>query len=264
MMQAPNISLYSHLCPVDHGGTALQISGWQCDAAEQLPLVCLHDLGEAAATYRGAIELIASNGGSTYGFDMRGHGKGRAGAIGAKSIKLLQRDLLQVVALVKHHEQGEAPVILANGLSSVIAIRLALTYPKLVGGLILIDPPHPESTSVSRFRQGATKFLAEFMPDIELPARFLSARKIIRAQNAGSMAPAAAHELVEAVAKIPEQLALLSLKCLIIAATPEREGLWREEALSFAGPAGVSCKVVQSAVGIGSLPVNIISRWLRK
>ncbi len=264
MIQQPNISIYSHLCPVDHGGTSLQISGWQCEAAGQLPLVCLHDLGECAATYRGAMELIASNGGSAYGFDMRGHGKGRSGAIRAKSMKLLQRDLLQVVALVKHHEKGEAPVIMANGLSSVIAIRLALTYPKLVAGLILIDPPHPESTSVSRFRQGATKFLAEVVPDIELPAKLLSARKIIRAQNAGSMAPAAAHELVEAVAEIPDQLAMLSAKCLIIAATPERETLWRKEALSFSGPASSGCTVVQSAMGIGSLPVNIISRWLQK
>lgn len=264
MIHAPNISIYSHLCPVDHGGTSLQITGWQCEAAEQLPLVCVHDIGEAAATYRGAMELIASNGGSSYGFDMRGHGKGRNGAIRSKSIKLLQRDLLQVVALVKHHEKGEAPVILANGLSSVIAVRLALAYPKLVGGLILIDPPHPESTSVSRFRQGATKFLAEFMPDIELPARLLSARKIVRAQNAGSMAPAAAHELVEAVAGISEQLAMLSTKCLIIAATPEREILWHKETMSFSGSACASCTVVQSAVGVGSLPVNIISRWLQK
>lgn len=263
MMNSANISMFSHSCPVDHAGTALQISGWKCDNAGQFPVVCLHDLGESAVIYRGALEILASDGGSTYGFDMRGHGDGRSGAINARSIKLLQRDLLQVVALVKHYEGGESPVLMANGLSSVIALRLALTYPKLVGGLILVDPPHQEATTVSRLRHGATKFLAEFMPDIELPARILSAKRIIRAQNSGAMAPAAAHELVESVAGIPAQLAKLSTRCLIVAATAENELLWRKEVCSFSG-AGTSCEVVRSAIGAGSLPVHILSQWLQK
>ena len=262
MINAPDISLYSHACPVDHAGTVLQISGWKCDNALQVPVVCLHDLGETSALYRGALELLATNGGSAYGFDMR-----RSGAIGVKSMRVLQRDLLQVIALVKHHEAGEAPVLLANGLSAVIAIRLALTYPKLVSGLILVDPPHPEATAVSRLRLGATRFLAEILPDVKLPSRLLSAKRIIRAQNAGSMAPVAAHELVEAVAEIPGQLAKLPVRCRILVSSAVSEELWLKDVMSLSG-AGTSCEVVLVSAGAGvfsgSLPVHIMCEWLRK
>lgn len=266
MIPSSHISIFSLACPVDHSGTALQVNGWKCDEPVQVPLVCLHDLGESASIYRGAMELIASHGGSTFGFDMRGHGRGRPGAISAGSIRVLQRDLLQVVALVKHQESGQAPVVLANGLSSVLALRLAIAYPKLVSGLILIDPPHPAATSVSRFRQGATRFLAEVIPDLELPARMLSAKRILKPQVAASMAPAAAHELVESVALIPGQVAKLpglDVRCLIVSSNPSTEALWREEAETRTG-AMRDCEVAGSPVGTGSLPVHIISRWLRK
>jgi pimeloyl-ACP methyl ester carboxylesterase len=265
MIPSSHISIFSQTCPVDHSGTAVQISGWKCDEGAQAPVICLHDLGESASIYRGALELLAANGGSAFGFDMRGHGRGRPGAISAGSIRTFQRDLLQVVALVKHQESGKAPVLLVNGLSSVLALRLALGYPKLVSGLILVDPPHPAATSVSRLRHGATRFLAEVMPDVELPAKVLSAKRILKPQVAAAMAPAAAHELVESVALIPDQLAKLSglsIKCLVISSNPATEVLWREEIESRAGRVD-DCEVVGSPVGTGSLPVHIISQWLR-
>jgi len=266
MIPSSHISILSQNCPVDHSGTALQISGWKCDETAQAPIVCLHDIGESAAIYRGAIELLALNGISAFGFDMRGHGRGRPGAISAGSIRTLQRDLLQVVALVKHQESGLAPVLLVNGLSAVLALRLALTYPKLVSGLVLVDPPHPAATAVSRLRRGATRFLAEVVPDVELPAKVLSAKRILKPQVAASMAPAAARELVDSVALIPDQLAKLSgfsIRCLVISSNPATENLWRGELESRAGRVD-ECEVVGSPVGTGSLPVHVISDWLRQ
>lgn len=262
-MDSAIITPFVHHCPVDHSGTMLHVAGWQSDDSN--PVLCLHDFGESASLYKPALELLACAGVSAYGYNMRGHGDDQNGFSGAKGLQIYQRDLLQVAALVKHAEDGRAPVILANGLSCILALRLARAYPKIVGGLILIDPPHHSAAEVSRFRHGFTKALADLVPAVVLPVKILSAKNIMRTSSQGSMSAGTAHELFESVARIPaeiSELTALDVRSLIVVHDREHRKLWLNDL--------ISCGVKTSRLSVqfdpsgpaGYIPAHLIAGWI--
>lgn len=292
------ITPFVHSCPVDHSGTVVQVAGWHSNwtqieaktsgnprrttgpgataatqdgsiesaaSSSSYPVLCLHDFGESASLYKGALEFLAGAGVSAYGFDMRGHGDNQAGFTGARGLQAFQRDLLQVAALVKHAEDGLAPVLVANGLSGILALRVAKAYPRLVGGVIMIDPPHHSIAEVSRLRHGFTKALAEFLPDLELPVKLLSAKKILRAAANGPMSAATAHELFEAVAKIPGQLSDLAeagCKCLVIVHNRDQRKVWLDDMSESRGKNPRLTVQYDPSGPPGYLPIQLISEWM--
>lgn len=262
---------FSHKCPVDHSGSAVTVTGWQSSDASLAPLVFLHEPGDSSAACRTDAEMMSSLGVSTYFFDMAApqRWRDRAYSGGRSALQVMQRDLLQVLALVKHNEGGRAPVVVAFGNAAMIAVELSIKYPRLTGGLVLVDPPHGERIGVSSLRQNATRLLAEVAPGVELPARLLAARKVVgsgASRAIRSMTPLMAQEWFLAAGNLAGKLARVDCGCLIVCASADGVSLWQKTIFALDG-AGKRCEVTGSparqTANSSRIPFQSLSRWLQ-
>lgn len=268
--QKVQITNFSHKCPVDHSGASVTLMGWQCTDANVPPLLFLHEPGDSSAACRADAEMMSSLGMSAYFFDMAGPSRWRDKiySVGRSALQVLQRDLLQVLALVKHNEKGRAPVVVAFGNAALLAVDISIKYPRLTGGLVLVDPPHAERVAVSALRQNATRLLAEVAPGIELPSRLLAARKVVGASAARtirSMTPLMAQEWFHAAGGLSQKLTRVDCNCLIIAAGADAVLLWQKTIQALDG-AGKRCEVSEAPAiqkANSRIPLQCLSRWLQ-
>lgn len=170
-------------CPVEHDGTAVYVKGWRAENNDRCPIVFIHDLGEHVGLYRQVGRRFAEEGYSFYGFDLRGHGRtGRAlGHIG--HFDVLIKDLLQVVAWVKHRSQ-HPPVIVGQGLGAIIALFFQSQHAHLMRGLVLMTPTWHHSDYLSVPKRVLIHVLAELFPTMRLPKRLTPKYLLAKVQEA--------------------------------------------------------------------------------
>ena len=169
-------------CPVEHDGTAVYVKGWRADTNDRYPIVFIHDLGEHVGMYRQVGRRFAEQGYSFYGFDLRGHGRtGRAlGHIG--HFDVLIKDLLQVVAWVRHRSQ-HSPVIVGQGLGAIIALFFQSQYAHLMRGLVLMTPTWHHNDYLSVPKRALIHILAELFPTLRLPKRLTPKYLLAKVQD---------------------------------------------------------------------------------
>jgi len=156
-------------CPVDHSGTSVYLKGWLTDDCEFPPLVFVHDLGEHIGKYRKmAIDLNADRC-NFYGFDLRGHG--RSGRMLGHITRFddLVKDLLQVVAWVKHKEKGRQPILVGQGIGALVIVHFLATHKNLVQGAAIAAPSFTLSHKVRGWKRMLIRTLSEIIPTLRMP-----------------------------------------------------------------------------------------------
>lgn len=156
-------------CTVDHSGATVHVKGWLIPAGGLRPIVFVHDLGEEIALYEAAALQFRAAGYPVYGFDLRGHGQSGRRLGHVPKFQTLVNDLLQVVAWVRHRENGRHPVIVGHGLGALVAIYFHKSHPKFCAAVVLSAIPLSLKTPVSRFERFLIRTLAEIYPTMKLP-----------------------------------------------------------------------------------------------
>ena len=99
------------------------------------PLLLLHGIISDASFFDGAAESLGAHF-RTIWYDRRGYGASEAPADGDYSVAAQVEDAAQVL----REQVGEPAWVFGNSAGGLIAVALALTHPKLVRGLVLLEP----------------------------------------------------------------------------------------------------------------------------
>ena len=104
---------------------------------EGRPILFLHGITENAEAFLPVMKLLPENY-YLIALDLRGRGQSFKPAEGYRHRDYIE-DLLTVWNLISGH--SEPPIVVAHSLSGRIAASFAEKYSRLIGGLLLIDPP---------------------------------------------------------------------------------------------------------------------------
>lgn len=166
---AKNTVIY--YCPVDHDGTTVYLKGWITDEPKGPPIVIVHDAGESISHYREAAKILVEQGHNVYGFDLRGHGRS-GGSLGhVDSFDVFLRDLMQVLAWVKHKEGRSLPVVIAQGVGALVALNFQEKYPDRLRALVIVSPAFKLRRRPSFLIRLLIAILAEPFPRLRLPSQ---------------------------------------------------------------------------------------------
>lgn len=156
-------------CPVDHEGNKIFVRAWLVKRAHKQPVLLCHDLGEHTRLYEKAALAFNDLGFDVFAFDMCGHGKSGAKRGHIPSFKVLISDMLQVVSSLKFRYGNRAPVIVSQGLGSLVTLALSRTYPNFVAGAVFVSPMFRLEDQLSNTRRIVVKLLADVFPEMTLP-----------------------------------------------------------------------------------------------
>jgi len=158
-----------YVCPVDHEGNSVYVKGWISSNNPDLPIIIVHDLGESIDFYESFSHILAQQNFNVYGFDMRGQGQSNSKPGQIPSPEHLAKDLLQVVAWVRHTEKGRKPVIIGQGLGALVTLFFAAHFQQYCQSLIFVSPLFAINPQLSRWRRGLISTLAQFVPTLSTP-----------------------------------------------------------------------------------------------
>ncbi len=157
--------------PVDHAGTMVYLKGWRRPSSTKHPIVIVHDLGEHTDLYRETAHELLRSDYSVYCFDLRGHGRSGRRLGHAPSFNVLVKDLLQVVAFIRHKEGGRAPIIFGHGLGGLITNEFTRQHGNFCKAVILSAPCLELANNVTWGQRLALKFCADWFPTFRIPPR---------------------------------------------------------------------------------------------
>ncbi|NRA68753.1 MAG: alpha/beta fold hydrolase [Pseudobacteriovorax sp.] len=210
-------------CPIDHSGGTAYLKGWLTENSPFPPVVMVHDLGEGVKLYRGLAQSLKSLGFSVYCFDLRGHG--RSGHIlgHSPSFDCLVKDLLQIVSWVRFKSDRKVPIVLSQGVGSMITTYFLEVYPDYAKYSISIAPVFKLGPAISLPIKVAIRIVAEMLPRLKLP-RSLSQRMLTFGWLSSSKAQqkfqhlsfGLARELMNASEDLPSQFIRVTHEALII------------------------------------------------
>lgn len=220
-------------CVVDHLGTTVHLIGIKNLSSSKHPILLIHDLGENIGMYGRVAEALCSKGKSVYGVDLRGHGDsgGQLGHI--VNFKQLIKDLLQVVAWIRH-EEGKAPVLVAQGIGALIAVFFLKRHSHLCRAAVFCSPCFELVHRVSPIKKFLVKTIAGLSPTVKLP-NILAPRLSIPVRSDDTQkhefrstiierlgAPIIpritanfVNELLQAIEKAPDTFSALKIPCFV-------------------------------------------------
>lgn len=216
MVEANDLKTIVYTCPVDHMGTSLFVRGWIRKNSEFFPIILIHELGQNCEQYEEIAHYLNKSGLDVYAFDLRGHGQSgnRLGHI--ESFETLAKDLLQVVAWIRHIHSGKKPIIVSQGIGALIALFFSRGYSKLITSLVLVSPTLNLIKPIKPYQRFLIRSLAEIAPSMTLP-QFCSpqltestVKKSIKITNY------TANEIIKAISQSRKLLNRLCVPTLII------------------------------------------------
>ncbi|MFK7872015.1 MAG: alpha/beta fold hydrolase [Oligoflexales bacterium] len=219
-----------YTCPVDHVGTSVFVRGWTFPQSERAPVIFIHDLGETADQYDRFAQSVTDIGHSVYGFDMRGHGQSgrRLGHI--PSFQHLVNDLLQVVAWVRHKEKGRKPILIGQGIGSLVLLGFTKGHSKLCDSAAFICPTFALAETIQPWRRFLLRTAAEVFPTLMTPQWLLPVFTEPTAQQKHPrISYLLTNELLNALAQSKKLFNRLNIKTLMIC--PEEDRICKTEYL---------------------------------
>ncbi len=168
--QDTKIRTIVYVCPVDHNGTSLFIKGWISpkNRNQTTPVILVHDLDESTDDYVEFAEKLADAGFNVYCFEMRIQSKlMKASAI--LNFDILSSDLLQVVAWIKHKELGKKPIIVGQGLGSLVCLYFTQNFSKFCAGVVFASPLFSLHEVVKPLKRFSIRTLAQVAPLLSTP-----------------------------------------------------------------------------------------------
>lgn len=154
-------------CPVDHSGATIAVHGWKVQNSLYPPLIITHDIGEKIDRYFPLIEELNKIGISAYTFNF-GLNYNRAGDQ-VPRFSTLTKELLQIVAWIKHSENGKSPVVLGRGMGALILLYLTNSQAKFFRGIVFSAPMFHLSQEIKPLKRFLIKTIADTTPNMKLP-----------------------------------------------------------------------------------------------
>ena len=162
-----------YTCPVDHSGSSVYVKGWLVPETKKKPVVLVHGLSESTEDLAPFAETMTEKGFSVYGFDLSGHRHYEDKSELISKFDQLYLDLLQVVAWVKHKENGQKPIVIGHGTGALVALFFAKGYGKFCHSMVFVSPLFSMVDQVSGYRRMFLGSLDEFFPTFR-PPRWIS------------------------------------------------------------------------------------------
>ncbi len=159
--------------PVDHYGTSVYVRSLVQKTKDVPPLVLVHDVGEHGDCYHQAAQGFFSHGYSVYSYDWRGHGRSGWQLGHAPSFAVLVHDLLQVVAWARHQADGQAPVIIGQGVGALMVMEFTKRFPSFCSGVVLSAPCLELHSVIGGFHAWILRLLADILPTAKVWQPFL-------------------------------------------------------------------------------------------
>jgi pimeloyl-ACP methyl ester carboxylesterase len=155
--------------PVDHSGNSIYAKGWLKPDSDSAPVILVHDLGEHISLYQSCAKKLNEAGFSVFGYDIRGHGRSGQFLGHAPSFDCLINDLLQMVAWIRYKSNRQKPIVIAQGIGSLIAVHFEASHPGVVGQYVLVSPVLELPEHLSKWRSLLVRSIAGAAPRLRLP-----------------------------------------------------------------------------------------------
>ena len=104
---------------------------------------------------------------------MRGHGRNGSIRIGDSTFEAYINDLLQVANWISYKTNRKKPVIITQGLSSLLVSIFAERFPSYISGIALISPIMLTQKKTNLVWRAVINGIREFFPHKSIPRRFL-------------------------------------------------------------------------------------------
>lgn len=221
-----------YTCPVDHEGTSLFVRGWLADGRTYYPLILVHDLWQSSEVYEDLAVYLCQQGFNVYAYDLRGHGQSGSRLGHIESFEILARDLLQVVAWIKHIHGGIKPIIIGQGFGGIVGLYFARGFPKFAKAMVLASPTINLIKTVRPYHRLIIKTLAELLPAFQIPNRIcpvFSQSFGKKNKNRFRLTNFTVLELLNAISQARKLLMRVSLPTLFLC--PEKDPVTRFDGL---------------------------------
>lgn len=223
--------------PVDHQSTTVFVRQWlprAPAATTHNPLLIIHDVTEDSSHYDDTGRFFSSEGYPTYALDLRGHGESTRITGDSVQFPYLVKDALQVASWIKHQNQAKAPILICQGVGSLIGLEFQRLHFKFCAGIVMIAPTLVLHHKVAYWKRTVIKSLSEFMPNRKVPlslmprlhhfdesARSTAARMVTTfvAVNRPQMTLAFAKSLLQALDQTPIRAGFAN--CPVLALIPD-------------------------------------------
>ncbi len=166
--------IINYTIDADHSGAMVLIRGW-VPAKETIksPIVIVHDFAESSANYKKACLDLSERGYPVYTYDMRGHGRNGSIRTGDATFEAYINDLLQIANWIRFKSDRRKPIILTQGLSSLLVSIFAERHPDYVKAIGLISPIMLTEKGPGLLWRASINGIREFFPYKSIPRRFL-------------------------------------------------------------------------------------------
>lgn len=225
--------------PVDHQGSPVFVRHWlQNNPSAALgahnPLLLIHDVTEDSSHYEDTGQFFCEQGYPTYAMDLRGHGSSVRQSRNVVQFSTLVLDVLQIAGWIKHQNQGRAPILICQGVGSLIGLEIQRSHFKFCAGVVMVAPTLVLHHRVVLWKRALINSLGELSPGRKVPlslmprlhhfdesARSTASRLVTTfvAVNRPQMTLAFAKSLLQALDQTPSKAT--SANCPILALIPD-------------------------------------------
>lgn len=225
--------------PVDHQGSQVFVRFWVPKTSTDTPsvrnpLLLIHDVTEDSSHYEDAGSHFCSQGFPVYAMDLRGHGLSVRKPGDTVAFSTLLSDSLQIASWIKHQNQGRAPILVCQGIGSLIGLEFQRNHFKFCSGLVMVAPTIVLHHRVVLWKRTLIRSLSELIPNRKVPlslmprlhhfdesARSATARIVTTfvAVNRPQMTLGFAKSLLQALDAAPKHA--VSANCPILALIPD-------------------------------------------
>jgi alpha-beta hydrolase superfamily lysophospholipase len=219
--QAHKIRNIVYVCPVDHSGTSLFVKGWIAPTPKQdtAPIILIHDIEESSDDYIACAEKLAQLGFNVYAFELRIQTKRTKGA-SLLGLENFSNDLLQVVAWIKYKESGQKPILVGQGLGSLVCLYFAQHFNKYISAMVFVSPLFSIQETVTPIKRFFIRTLAQIAPYLATPAwlsfMFTDFHKKESKKRKGKLPIYFMHELLMSISRSHKFFSRLSIPTLIV------------------------------------------------
>jgi hypothetical protein len=221
---APNL-VKPLLLDVSVLGTETPLELWHWPRNSELPpLLMIPGFGMQVMDYLPLIESYLAQGMEVLAVNPRGQGDPPRIYGHIHHLQQLSHDLLQVSNLAYHHT-GKRPILWLDHLAIVAGLEFALTYPKYLSGLVLVQRgPWPVLTA-KKLNLSFLHILADLIPhwpcpSFLLPKRFACGLELQALKHQLKVSIRYVYEIAKQVPKLEHKMKSLSVPVLRLGNSP--------------------------------------------
>jgi alpha-beta hydrolase superfamily lysophospholipase len=207
------------------GGLDLYAQSWVPEHSPRAVVVIAHGLAEHGGRYDELAGRLVDDGYAVYALDHRGHGRSPGHRANIDRFSYLVTDLSTFVGRSAQRHPGAPVFLLGHSMGGAIATATALRIQGSLQGLVLSGPALAAAEIVSPTKLAMVRMLSVVLPNVgalKLPAEAVSRDPDVVSRyesdplvHSGSIPARTVAELLQAMARFPDEIAGLRLPMLI-------------------------------------------------